>query len=71
MPYKSDAQRRYFHANEAKLKAQGVSVAEYDRASKGKELPETAAKADGVGGGNARVAGKRKPWPIRPRKPAK
>lgn len=39
MPYKSDAQRKYFHANRAKLEAQGVDVAEWDTASKGKKLP--------------------------------
>lgn len=44
MPYKSDAQRRYFHANEAKLKSQGVDVHEWDEASKGKKLPERKGK---------------------------
>lgn len=41
MPYKSDAQRRFFHTPAAK-KA-GISTAmvkEYDTASKGKKLPE-------------------------------
>jgi hypothetical protein len=42
MPYKSDAQRRFFHANEAKLKRQGVNVKEWDEATKGKRLPEKA-----------------------------
>jgi hypothetical protein len=42
MPYKSEAQRRYFHANEDKLRKQGVDVSEWDRASKGKPLPERA-----------------------------
>lgn len=40
MPYSSEAQRRYFHANADKLKAQGVDVKEWDDASKGKKLPE-------------------------------
>lgn len=41
MPYVSDAQRKYFHANRKKLEAQGVNVAEWDRASKGvKHLPK-------------------------------
>lgn len=40
MPYASDAQRRYFHANKEELEAQGVDVDEWDRASKGKKLPE-------------------------------
>jgi hypothetical protein len=41
MPYASDAQRRFFHANEGKKK--GITkkvVEEYDQASKGKDLPE-------------------------------
>jgi len=48
MPYKSEAQRKYFHANRKKLTRQGVDVAEWDRASrsengvkKGKKLPKT------------------------------
>lgn len=47
MPYVSAAQRGYFHANRAKLEAQGVNVAEWDHASKGKKLPEHVKKADG------------------------
>jgi len=42
MPYKSEAQRRYFHANKAKLEKQGVKVSEWDRASKGAKLPAKA-----------------------------
>lgn len=38
MPYASDAQRKYFHANKSKLEAQGVDVSEWDRATKGKKL---------------------------------
>lgn len=40
MPYKSEAQRRFFHTDTARR--QGISektVAEFDRASKGKRLP--------------------------------
>jgi hypothetical protein len=37
MPYKSDAQRKFFHANEKKLGAK--TVKHWDKASKGKKLP--------------------------------
>lgn len=40
MPYKSDAQRRKFHALEAEGKLSPSVVKEYDKASKGKKLPE-------------------------------
>lgn len=40
MPFKSEAQRRYFEANRAKLEKQGVNVAEWEQASRGKHLPE-------------------------------
>lgn len=40
MPYVSDAQRKYFNANKAKLEAQGVDVDEWNDATKGKKLPE-------------------------------
>ena len=43
MPYKSLAQERYFNANRGKLEKQGVNVDEWNKASKGKDLP---AKAD-------------------------
>jgi len=45
MPYKSDKQRRFFHTDTAK-KA-GITpamVKEYDTATKGKDLPESAPK---------------------------
>ena len=45
MPYKSDAQRRYFHANQDELERQGVNVSEWDRASKGKAIPERVEKS--------------------------
>jgi hypothetical protein len=40
MPYKSDKQRKYFHAHKKELEGQGVNVDEWDQASKGKKLPE-------------------------------
>jgi hypothetical protein len=46
MPYKSDAQRRYFNANRAKLEAEGVDVDEWNESSKGKKLPERAKEAN-------------------------
>jgi hypothetical protein len=47
MPFKSEAQRRYFEANKAKLEKQGVDVKEWEQSSRGLKLPQ-------------RVAGKRK-----------
>jgi hypothetical protein len=38
MPYKSEAQRKYFNANRAKLEAEGVDVDEWNQLSKGKKL---------------------------------
>ncbi len=40
MPYKSDAQRKFFHANKGMLERQGVNISEWDAASKGMKLPE-------------------------------
>ena len=40
MPYVSDAQRKYFNANRGKLEKEGVNVDEWNKASKGKKLPE-------------------------------
>ena len=40
MPYKSEAQRKYFHANKKKLEKQGVNVEEWDRESRGLKLPK-------------------------------
>lgn len=40
MPYKSNAQRRKFHAMEARGQISPATVAEFDAASKGKSLPE-------------------------------
>lgn len=42
MPYKSQAQERYFNANRKKLEREGVDVDEWNRASKGKKLPKRA-----------------------------
>lgn len=42
MPYVSDRQRRFFHAAERRGEISPKTVAEYDRASKGKQLPERA-----------------------------
>jgi hypothetical protein len=44
MPFKSEAQRRYFEANKSKLQKQGVDVEEWEQASKGMKLPERAPK---------------------------
>ena len=44
MPFKSEAQRRYFEANKAKLEKQGVDVKEWEESSKGLKLPERAPK---------------------------
>lgn len=45
MPFKSEAQRRYFEANKAKLEKQGVDVKEWEQSSKGLKLPERVSKA--------------------------
>ena len=39
-PYKSRSQQRYFHAAEARGEMDPKTVKEYDKASKGKHLPE-------------------------------
>ena len=49
MPYKSDSQRRFFHAAEARGDMSHSTVQEFDEASKGKKLPEK------VGVGHARM----------------
>jgi hypothetical protein len=40
MPYKSKAQERYFNVNRTKMEKQDVDVDEWNKASKGKKLPE-------------------------------
>ena len=47
MPFKSEAQRRYFEANETKLEKQGVDVKEWEEPSKGVKLPDRAARSKG------------------------
>lgn len=44
MPYKSDSQRRYFHAAEARGEISPSVVHDFDQASKGKKLPEKVRK---------------------------
>lgn len=44
MPYKSEAQRKYFHANQKRLEKQGVNVEEWDKESKGLKLPKKVKK---------------------------
>ncbi len=44
MPYKSEAQRRKFHALLKKGKISKETVEEFDSASKGKKLPERVKK---------------------------
>jgi hypothetical protein len=46
MPFKSQAQQAYFNANRAKLEQQGVSVDEWNAASKGMKLPKRAKGKD-------------------------
>lgn len=46
MPYKSEAQRKYFHANQKKLEKQGVNVEEWDEESKGLKLPKKVKKKE-------------------------
>ena len=40
MPYKSKAQAAYFNIHRKELEHQGVNVEEWNKASKGKKLPE-------------------------------
>ena len=44
MPYKSEAQRGYFHAAEKRGDISSKTVAEFDRASKGRKLPKRVGK---------------------------
>lgn len=46
MPYKSKAQAAYFNIHRKELERQGVNVDEWNRASKGKRLPEHASKRE-------------------------
>ena len=40
MLFKSEAQRRYFEANKAKLERKGVDVKEWEESSEGLKLPD-------------------------------
>ena len=44
MPYKSDAQRKYFHAHAKELMAKGVDISEWDKASRALKLPKRVKK---------------------------
>lgn len=44
MPYVSNAQRRLFHAKEARGEISSATVDEFDQASKGMKLPERVGK---------------------------
>jgi len=46
MPYKSDAQRRFFHAAAERGEVPKSVVREYDRESRGKKLPEKAGEGN-------------------------
>ncbi len=48
MPYKSDAQRGFFHANEGKKGITKKVVDEFDQASKGMKLPAKVGKGEGA-----------------------
>ena len=45
MPYKSEAQRKYFNVNKKELEKEGVNVAEWNKESKGMKLPGKIIKA--------------------------
>ena len=44
MPYKSEAQRKYFNEHREELKKQGVDVDEWNKASEGMKLPSKLTK---------------------------
>lgn len=46
MPYKSDAQRKYFNANKQELEKKGVDVNEWNQSSKVMNLPERKSRQD-------------------------
>ena len=45
MPYKSKAQAAYFNIHRNELEKEGVSVSEWNAASKGKSLPKYSGEA--------------------------
>jgi hypothetical protein len=51
MPYKSDAQRRYFHVAYKEGKIKKSTVDKWDKESKGKKLPEKVKKLKGAKNG--------------------
>ena len=44
MPYKSQAQEKFFNAHRSQMKAKGVNVDEWNASSKGKKLPKRVTK---------------------------
>jgi hypothetical protein len=44
MPFKSKAQQGYMEAHKAELEKAGVNIAEWEKATKGKKLPEKVKK---------------------------
>lgn len=44
MPYVSKRQEAYFNAHRKELERKGVDVSEWNKASKGKKMPEKAKK---------------------------
>ena len=44
IPYKSKAQEAYFNIHKKELESQGVNVEEWNKASKGKKLPQKVTK---------------------------
>lgn len=44
MPYKSDAQRKFFNANKRRLVREGVDVEEWNDVSEGMRLPKRISK---------------------------
>lgn len=48
MPFQSNAQRKFFNANKAKLEAKGVNVDEWNKSSKDLALPEKVSKLDSM-----------------------
>ena len=46
--YKSQAQEAYFNIHKAELERQGVNVEEWNKASKGKKLPQKVGKLESM-----------------------
>lgn len=59
MPYKSDAQRRFFHTDTAKSKGiSAATVQEFDSASKGMKLPARKIKGGAYSKGRSLTKGR-------------